>query len=222
MVGNEIVISDHDGAEPAGNSAAAQNLILLGAYFEDQNFKSKATTLTQFFSNVSPMGYVLPEMLSAFILEDSGLHMLVVVGEILRKPFHSILTSFELPQVPKMTKRKTFLASQATSTFPGSSRSCSTWTSRMRSPGSPSASSRWSATPRRLTAVTTSAARCRSPMRRFWRTSLRRNICWLLLTMLRNDFPFGCWQTWCDNLWIQLKVFRLGAKLTKSSIRKFI
>lgn len=142
MVGNEIVISDHDGAEPAGNSAAAQNLILLGAYFEDQNFKSKATTLTQFFSNVSPMGYVLPEMLSAFILEDSGLHMLVVVGEILRKPFHSILTSFELPQVPKMTKRKTFLASQATSTFPGSSRSCSTWTSRMRSPGSPSASSR--------------------------------------------------------------------------------
>lgn len=60
---------------------AAQNLILLGAYFEDQNFKSKAKTLTQFFSNVSPMGYVLPEMLSAFLLEDTGLHMLVVVGK---------------------------------------------------------------------------------------------------------------------------------------------
>lgn len=72
---------DHDGAEPAGNSVAAQNLILLGAYFEDQNFKSKATGLTKFFSNVSPMGYVLPEMLSAFVLDDSGLHMLVVVGE---------------------------------------------------------------------------------------------------------------------------------------------
>lgn len=60
---------------------AAQNLILLGAYFEDQNFKSKATTLTQFFSNITPMGYVLPEMLSAFLLEDTGLHMLVVVGK---------------------------------------------------------------------------------------------------------------------------------------------
>ncbi|CRK97938.1 CLUMA_CG011311, isoform A [Clunio marinus] len=71
---------DHDGAEPAGNSAAAQNLILLGAYFEDQNFKSKAQSLTQFFSNVSPMGYVLPEMLSALTLDDAGLHMLVVVG----------------------------------------------------------------------------------------------------------------------------------------------
>ena len=75
------MIPDHDGAEPAGNSVAAQNLILLGAYFEDQNFKSKATSLMQFFSNVSPMGYVLPEMLSAFLLEDTGLHMLVVVGE---------------------------------------------------------------------------------------------------------------------------------------------
>lgn len=74
------VFSDHDGAEPAGNSVAAQNLILLGAYFENQNFKSKAILMTQFFSNVSPMGYVLPEMLSAFLLEDSGLHMLVVVG----------------------------------------------------------------------------------------------------------------------------------------------
>lgn len=27
------------------------------------------------------MGYVLPEMLSAFLLEDTGLHMLVVAGE---------------------------------------------------------------------------------------------------------------------------------------------
>lgn len=72
---------DHDGAEPAGNSVAAQNLILLGAYFEDQNFKSKAKALTQYFSSVTPMAYVLPEMLSAILLEDVGLHMLIVVGE---------------------------------------------------------------------------------------------------------------------------------------------
>lgn len=75
------IFLDHDGAEPAGNSVAAQNLILLGAYFEDQNFKSKAIAMTQYFSNVSPMGYVLPEMLSAFLLEDTGLHMLVVAGK---------------------------------------------------------------------------------------------------------------------------------------------
>lgn len=77
----DIPFIDHDGAEPAGNSVAAQNLILLGAYFEDQNFKSKATGLTQYFSNVSPMGYVLPEMLSAFLLEEIGLYMFVVVGK---------------------------------------------------------------------------------------------------------------------------------------------
>lgn len=35
----------------------------------------------QYYSNVSPMGYVLPEMLSAFLLEDTGLYMLVVVGK---------------------------------------------------------------------------------------------------------------------------------------------
>lgn len=78
---NQISIADHDGAEPAGNSVAAQNLILLGAYFDDKNFKGKAQKLTDYFSNVSPMGYVLPEMLSAFLLEDVGLHMLVVAGE---------------------------------------------------------------------------------------------------------------------------------------------
>jgi len=58
-------------------------LILLGAYFEDQNFKAKATELKRYFSNVSPLGYVLPEMLSALLLEDVGLHMLVVVGKLL-------------------------------------------------------------------------------------------------------------------------------------------
>lgn len=77
------------------NSVSAQNLILLGAYFEDQNFKSKATTLTQFFSNVSPMGYVLPEMLSAFLLEDTGLHMLVVVGEFV-SVFHRTIYKFNI------------------------------------------------------------------------------------------------------------------------------
>lgn len=78
---------------------SAQNLILLGAYFEDQNFKSKATSLTRFFSNISPMGYVLPEMLSAFLLEDTGLHMLVVVGpdDEKTKDFIGVASDFYVP-----------------------------------------------------------------------------------------------------------------------------
>jgi uncharacterized protein YyaL (SSP411 family) len=78
---------------------AAQNLILLGAYFDNKDFKSKAIMMTQFFSNVSPMGYVLPEMLSAFLLEDAGLHMLVVVGpdDINTKNFISIASDFYVP-----------------------------------------------------------------------------------------------------------------------------
>ncbi|KAG5680320.1 hypothetical protein PVAND_009832 [Polypedilum vanderplanki] len=71
---------DHDGAEPAGNSVSVQNLTLLSSYFEEQKFKEKAVAICNYYSNVSPMGYALPEMLSSLLLEDIGLHMLVVVG----------------------------------------------------------------------------------------------------------------------------------------------
>lgn len=71
---------DHDGAEPAGNSVSVQNLALLSSYFEEQKFKEKATAISEYYSNVSPMGYALPEMLSSLVVEDIGLHMLVVVG----------------------------------------------------------------------------------------------------------------------------------------------
>ncbi|CAO1393553.1 unnamed protein product [Diamesa serratosioi] len=71
---------DHDGAEPCGNSVAANNLILLGAYYEDLNYKNKAIRLSEYFTNVNPFGYVLPEMMSAFLSDDVGLHMLIVVG----------------------------------------------------------------------------------------------------------------------------------------------
>lgn len=72
---------DHDGAEPAGNSVSVQNLILLGGYYEDKQFKEKATAIMNYYSNASPMGYVLPEMLSSLLLEETGLHMVVVVGK---------------------------------------------------------------------------------------------------------------------------------------------
>ncbi|KAL7036239.1 hypothetical protein ACKWTF_008760 [Chironomus riparius] len=71
---------DHDGAEPAGNSVSISNLVLLGAYFEDQNLKERTTAICNYFSNVSNMGYSLPEMLSSLLLIEIGLHMLVVVG----------------------------------------------------------------------------------------------------------------------------------------------
>ena len=72
---------DHDGAEPAGNSVSISNLVLLGAYFEDQNLKERTTAICNYFSNVSNMGYSLPEMLSSLLLIEIGLHMLVVVGK---------------------------------------------------------------------------------------------------------------------------------------------
>lgn len=72
---------DHDGAEPCGNSISANNLIMLGAFFENQNFKDKAQKLSNYFSNTSAFGYVLPEMLSALVMENAGLKMLVIVGK---------------------------------------------------------------------------------------------------------------------------------------------
>ncbi|XP_055592230.1 spermatogenesis-associated protein 20 isoform X2 [Uranotaenia lowii] len=71
---------DHDGAEPCGNSVSAYNLLLLGDYFEHAAYHEKAKKLLAYFSNVTPFGYVLPEMMSAMLLDEHGRDMLVVVG----------------------------------------------------------------------------------------------------------------------------------------------
>lgn len=71
---------DHDGAEPSGNSVAATNLLLLNEYFDDDSFKTKATQLLQFYDGTNPFGYVLPEMMSALLLFDSGLTNITIVG----------------------------------------------------------------------------------------------------------------------------------------------
>jgi hypothetical protein len=60
---------------------AAHNLFLLDGYFEDPTYIVKLKKMFQFFSNVTPFGYVLPEMMSAEIVEDFGLNMLAVIGE---------------------------------------------------------------------------------------------------------------------------------------------
>lgn len=71
----------HDGAEPSGNSMAAGNLLLLSAYFENEEFQEKALQLFEFFSTSAPFGYVFPEMMCALMLQDTGLPMAVVVGK---------------------------------------------------------------------------------------------------------------------------------------------
>lgn len=78
---------DHDGAEPCGNSIAASNLLLLGAYFEDETYNEKSAQLLEFFASTSPFGYVLPEMMSSLLLCDRGLPTIVVVGKIIIEVF---------------------------------------------------------------------------------------------------------------------------------------
>lgn len=73
-------ISDHDGAEPCGNSVSARNLPLISAYFHDKSYKERACKLLQFFSSASPFGYALPEMFSAQLLRADSLAMMVIVG----------------------------------------------------------------------------------------------------------------------------------------------
>uniref|UniRef100_A0A336MMR2 CSON003158 protein n=1 Tax=Culicoides sonorensis TaxID=179676 RepID=A0A336MMR2_CULSO len=72
---------DHDGAEPCGNSVSAHNLAMLRLYFESAEYKSILEKLFLFFANAKPFGYVLPEMLSALLIKDSSLSMLVVIGK---------------------------------------------------------------------------------------------------------------------------------------------
>lgn len=45
-------------------------------------YKDKATKLVDYFNNISPFGYTLPEMMSGLLLYDKGLDMLVIVGKL--------------------------------------------------------------------------------------------------------------------------------------------
>lgn len=73
---------DHDGAEPCGNSVAAGNLLLLHGYFGDADgFEAKAKRVFGYFAGTSPFGFMLPEMLSAMLVQETGGCQVVVVGE---------------------------------------------------------------------------------------------------------------------------------------------
>lgn len=71
---------DHDGAEPCGNSVSLTNLLMLSAYFEDKELKSKARKCLDYFKSLSNFGYAMPEMMTGALLLEHGLDMLVVVG----------------------------------------------------------------------------------------------------------------------------------------------
>ncbi|XP_016998015.2 spermatogenesis-associated protein 20 [Drosophila takahashii] len=71
---------DHDGAEPCGNSVSARNLVLLGHYYDENAYLQRAGKLLNFFTDVSPFGHALPEMLSARLMHENGLDLVAVVG----------------------------------------------------------------------------------------------------------------------------------------------
>lgn len=115
---------DHDGAEPCGNSVSALNLLQLEQYFEEGIYRPKAEKLFKFFADVSPFGYVLPEMLSALMVGDEGPPLFIVVGadgpevrnmlDIARDYFvPGILVIHVDPNQPEKVTRKTALQQKA-------------------------------------------------------------------------------------------------------------
>lgn len=72
---------DHDGAEPCGNSVAAGNLVRLYGHFGDEAYRTRATKLFAFYAPTGEFGVVLPEMLNAWLLHETGLCEVVVAGE---------------------------------------------------------------------------------------------------------------------------------------------
>ncbi|XP_037947163.1 uncharacterized protein B0495.5-like isoform X1 [Teleopsis dalmanni] len=90
---------DHDGAEPCGNSVTARNLILLSHYFDKDTYQKRAAKLFDFFADVKPFGYTLPEMTSALFLHEFGLDLVAVVGpdSETTKRFVEICRKFYIP-----------------------------------------------------------------------------------------------------------------------------
>lgn len=74
-------MSDHDSSEPSGNSIAAQNLLLLSHYFEEQKYRTQAEQIFAHFSGLmEPLGHNLPEMLSALLLHENGINLVATVN----------------------------------------------------------------------------------------------------------------------------------------------
>jgi len=89
----------HDCAEPCVNSISARNLLLLSVYYDEPKYKDQTKKLLNFFSDVNPFGYVLPEMMSSLLLLDQGFNLSAVVGPTseLTERFINILRKYYVP-----------------------------------------------------------------------------------------------------------------------------
>jgi uncharacterized protein YyaL (SSP411 family) len=72
---------DYDGAEPAGNSVAAMNLLLLGAVTSNTEWTEKGKACTEIFSTrINAQPKMLPRMLCAFDQSRSKPQQVVIAG----------------------------------------------------------------------------------------------------------------------------------------------
>lgn len=66
-------LSDHDGAEPSGNSISVHNLLRLEAYLQRSDFKEQAEKLLAgFTSRLIRIPEIRPEMVSALMFYHDG------------------------------------------------------------------------------------------------------------------------------------------------------
>lgn len=79
---NDLVLrlkEDYDGAEPSGNSLAADLLLRLGAYLADSDFEEAGRdTLAAFAGRINQQAITLPQMLCALMRAESPKSQLVV------------------------------------------------------------------------------------------------------------------------------------------------
>lgn len=94
---------DHDGAEPCGNSVATGNLMLLHSYFNADEFRANAAKVFAYFARTSPFGFMLPEMLSAMLLHETGVCQVVVVGAASDQLVQQFLAATRSYYVPGLT-----------------------------------------------------------------------------------------------------------------------
>ena len=73
---------DQDGAEPASNSVAVHNLIMLGQLLDRKDFSEKAVRIVEVFSErINKIPMALPEMVSACILLDRSPMQIILAGD---------------------------------------------------------------------------------------------------------------------------------------------
>jgi hypothetical protein len=85
---------DYDGAEPAGNSVAAMNLMFLGAVTLNSEWIEKGKTCTEIFHTViQAQSKMLPQMLCAWDLAQTKLQQVVISGNRGREDTKAMLSA---------------------------------------------------------------------------------------------------------------------------------